>query len=193
MTWFYNCIFCAMFMMNNLLSQYLQICRLNEMILKIKPNDYMQVLCWNYKFDNISALHFDIICAYQDQILLCSFSFCISSPGLVYTRFMHCFIAGLILCNMTNIIFQQLRNWILCRKRCFWKLGRRDGRFLWSTIYSYLGVNSNYLWFLHITSASRAVIPIWFEYWDIQNYYFDQVCNILVAYSLIMFFSTPSL
>ena len=39
------------------------------MILQIKPNDYMQVFCWNYKFDNISALHFHIICAYQDQIL----------------------------------------------------------------------------------------------------------------------------
>ena len=133
------------------------------MILQIKPNDYMQILCWNYNFD-ISALHFDIICDYQDQILLCNFSFCISSPGLLYTTFMYCFIAGLILCNMINIIFQQLRYWILCQKRFFWKLGRRDRRFLQSTIYSYLGVNSKYRWFLKGTQmSSRIGSPTYFQ------------------------------
>ena len=58
----------------------------------------------------------------------------------------------------------------LMMKKVFWdeKLGRLDRRFSQSTIYSYLKVNSNYSWFLHRSSASRAVMPIWFEYWNVQ-------------------------
>ena len=58
----------------------------------------------------------------------------------------------------------------LMMKKVFWdeKLGRLDRRFSQSTKYSYLKVNSNDSWFLHRSSVSRAVMPIWFEYWDVQ-------------------------
>ena len=71
-------------------------------------------------------------------------------------------------------------------------MGRRDWRFSQNTIYSYLKMNLNYSWFLHRTSASRVVIPIWFEYWDVQSSHFGQPCNILVTVSLSMFSSTLS-
>ena len=80
-------------------------------------------------------------------------------------------------------------------KKVFWdeKLCRRDWRFSQNTIYSYPEVNLNYRWFLHRISASRAVMLMWLEYWDVQSLYFGQPCNILVTFSLSMFSSTPPL
>ena len=126
---------------------------------------------------------------------MCSFSFCISSPDLLYMFMFTLFHSWSYFMQYDQhyISTTAILNLMLQKTFLDKKLGRRDWRFSQNTICSYLKMNLNYSWFLHRTSASRVVMPIWFEYWDVQSSHFGQPCDILVTVSLSMFSSTPPL
>ena len=94
---------------------------------------------------------------------MCSFSFCTSSPGLLYMFMFTLFHPWSYLMQYDQhyiISTTEILNFIL--KKVFWdeKLGRRDWRFSQNTIYSYPEVNLNYSWFLHRISTSRSVMLV---------------------------------
>ena len=166
--------------------------------MQIKPSDFQYYSWWtNFVLKRLSAQK-DYCYIYQDQILLRSFSFFISSTGLLYTTFV---------CRFSSLVFfmqydQHISegNYIsttiilnLFSKKVFSyeKLASKDRRFSESTKYSFLGMNSNYRWFFQRTSTSRAVILPLFDYWDVESWHFGRACRVLVVYSLIIFSSTP--
>ena len=97
---------------NKLLSQYSATCRLNQMITsKFCAETKILTPSLLYTLTPSMPIRITYFCAalastFHPQVYL-------------HDVYVLCFIPGLISCNMINIIFQELKYWILWWKRCF--------------------------------------------------------------------------